>query len=57
MMMKNEPVRGEPHIVSYENTDRLKTEVAHHNPDNLDPNQMLNRILDGYFRIANQIRK
>ena len=56
-MIEKKTVCGEPHIVSYENTDRLKAEVAHHNPDNLNPDQMLNRILDEYFRIAEQIRK
>ena len=36
------PRRGLPHIVSYENTDRLKHEVAHHNPNHLNPDAMLN---------------
>ena len=43
---KPEPLSGVGHVVSYKNTDRLKHEVAFHNPDHLDPNRMLNRILD-----------
>lgn len=48
---------GVNHIVSYKNTDRLKREVAFHNPGNLNPDQMLNEILDRYFDFAEQIRK
>lgn len=47
---------GVPHIVSYKNTDLLKAEVAHHNPDNLNPDQMLNAILDDYFRFVKKVR-
>ena len=48
---------GVNHIVSYKNTDRLKREVSFHNPENLNPDQMLNEILDRYFNLAEQIRK
>ena len=54
---KPEPLSGVGHVVSYKNTDRLKHEVAFHNPDHLDPNRMLNRILDDYFAFADKIRK
>ena len=47
---------GVPHIVSYKNTDLLKAEVAHHNPDNYNPDQMLNAILDEYFRFVKKVR-
>jgi hypothetical protein len=52
-----EPLRGIEHIVSYENTDRLKHEVAFHNPGNLNPDEMLNEILDRYFTLVAEIRK
>lgn len=48
--------RGEVGIVSYKNVDRLKHEVAFHNPDGLNPDGMLNRILDRYFRFVDQVR-
>lgn len=51
------PLTGVEHIVSYKNTDRLKHEVAFHNPDHLNPDKMLNRILDDYFEFAEKIRK
>lgn len=51
------PRRGLPHIVSYENTDRLKHEVAHYNPNHLNPDAMLNWILELYFETADKIRK
>lgn len=50
-------VHGVAHIVSYKNTDRLKREVAFHNPDNLNPDKMLNAILDHYFAFAEHVRK
>ena len=43
--------------MSYKNVDRLKHEVSFHSPDHLDPNRMLNRILDDYFAFAEKIRK
>ena len=54
---KPEPLSGVGHVVSYKNVDRLKHEVSFHNPDHLDPNRMLNRILDDYFAFADKIRK
>ena len=52
-----EPLSGVGHVVSYKNVDRLKHEDSFHNPDHLDPNRMLNRILDDYFAFAEKIRK
>ena len=43
--------------MSYKNVDRLKHEVSFHNPDHLNPDMMLNRILDDYFAFAEKIRK
>ena len=54
---KPEPLSGVFHVVSYKNTDRLKHEVSFHNPDHLNPDRMLNRILDDYFSFADKIRK
>jgi len=48
---------GLDHVVSYKNVDRLKREVAFYNPKNLNPDQMLNEILDQYFEFAEQVRK
>lgn len=48
---------GVAHIVSYKNTDLLKAETAHHNPDNLNPDGMLNDILDEYFRFVRKVRR
>lgn len=48
---------GVPHVVSYKNTDLLMSEVAHHNPDNLSPDGMLNAILDDYFRFVKKVRR
>lgn len=48
---------GVAHIVSYKNTDLLKAETAHHNPHNLNPNGILNEILDEYFRFVKRVRK
>ena len=46
-----------PHLVSYKNTDLLKAETAHHNPGNLNPDGVLNEILDEYFRFVKRIRR
>lgn len=56
-MAEKKPIEGYQHIVSNKNTDRLKAEVAHHNPDDLNPDEMLNWILDQYFRFAERARK
>lgn len=53
----NKPVDGVAHIVGYKNTDRLKHEVAFHNPKNRNPDGMLNDILDQYFAFVEQVRK
>jgi len=49
-------VQGIAHIVSYKNTDRLKHEVAHHNPKGINPDAMLNEILDQYFAFVKKVR-
>lgn len=54
---KATPTTGVPHIVSYKNTDLLKAETAHHNPLNLNPDGMLNAILDEYFRFVKRVRQ
>ena len=51
------PTDGVPHLVSYKNTDLLKAETAHHNPGNLNPDGVLNYILDEYFRFARRVRR
>ena len=51
------PLKGVEHIVSFKNTDRLKREVAVHNPRHLDPNGMLNAILDDYFAFVKRVRE
>ena len=48
---------GLPHIVSYKNTDRLKHETAFHNPKGLNPDGILNDILDDYFAFVEKVRK
>jgi len=49
-------VQGLPHVVSYKNTDRLKHEVAFHNPRGISPDAMLNDILDQYFAFVKKVR-
>lgn len=53
----NGPRGGVGHVVSYRNTDRLKHEVAFHNPKNLNPDGILNDILDHYFDFVERVRK
>jgi hypothetical protein len=43
--------------VSYRNVDRINAEIAHHNPNHIPGNKMLDRILDTYFSIAETLRK
>ena len=43
--------------VGSKNTDLLKAETAHHNPGNLNPDGVLNEILDEYFRFVKRIRR
>lgn len=44
-------------VLTYRNVDRLKHEVAFHNPNHYNPNEMLNHILNQYFKMADQIRR
>ena len=50
-------IEGVPHVVSFKNTDLLKHEVAFYNPKHLNPDGMLNEILDEYFRFVKKVRK
>ena len=43
--------------VSYRNVDRINAEIAHHNPNHIPGNKMLDHILDAYFSIAETLRK
>ena len=43
--------------VSYRNVDRINAEIAHHNPNHIPGNKMLDHILDTYFSIAETLRK
>lgn len=43
--------------VSYRNVDRINAEIAHHNPNHIPGNKMLDAILDKYFTIADSLRK
>ena len=53
----NPSVVGLPHVVNYQNADRLKHEAAFHNPRNLTPDGVLNEILDRYFTFVSEVRK
>ena len=44
-------------ILTYKNVDRLKHEVAFHNPNHLNPDEMLNHILNQYFKMVAEVRK
>ena len=43
-------------LLSGRNMDRLKRETAFYNPKNYNPDEMLNHILDRYFKMAEEIR-
>ena len=43
--------------LTYQNVERLKHEVAFHNPKHLNPNEMLNEILERYFNLVDKARK
>lgn len=43
-------------VLTPKNMDRLKHEVAFHNPKHLNPDQMMNAILDSYFKFAEKVR-
>ncbi len=42
--------------LSERNTVRVMREAAQHNPDHLSPDQLVNKILDGYFVLAEKFR-
>ena len=44
-------------VLTYRNVDRLKHEVAFHNPNHLNPDKMLNHILDNYFKMVAEVRR
>ena len=44
-------------ILTYKNVDRLKHEVAFHNPNHMNPDEMLNHILNQYFKMVAEVRK
>ena len=44
-------------VLTYGNVDRLKHEVAFHNPNHLNPDKMLNHILDNYFKMVAEVRR
>jgi hypothetical protein len=44
-------------VLTYKNVDRLKHEVAFHNPNHLNPDEMLNHILNQYFKMVAEVRK
>ena len=44
-------------VLTYKNVDRLKHEVAFHNPDHLNPDAMLNHILNQYFKMVAEVRR
>ena len=45
------------HLVTYAKEDKLKHEAAFHNPGSLNPAEMLDYILNDYFRIAKHFRR
>jgi len=44
-------------VLTSKNVDRLKHEVAFHNPDHLNPDRMLNHILNLYFAMVEEVRR
>ena len=44
-------------VLTYKNVDRLKHEVAFHNPNHFTPDEMLNHILNRYFKMVEEVRK
>ena len=49
-------VDGQRATLTIKNVNRLKREAAFHNPGGLNPDQIMNRILDRYFDLAAEIR-
>ena len=45
-----------PAVLTAKNADRLKHETAFHNPKNLNPDQLMNDILDRYFKWLDEAR-
>lgn len=54
---ESNPTGSNVAVLTYRNVDRLKHEVAFHNPTHLNPDEMLNHILNQYFKMAEDIRK
>lgn len=54
---RTERLVGVNHIVSYENTDKLKHEVSFYNPEHLNPDEFLNKILRDYFSFVESARR
>lgn len=44
-------------VLTYKNVERLKHEVAFHNPQHLNPDKMLNHILNRYFEFVEEVRQ
>ena len=55
--VEENPTGSNTAVLTYENVDRLKHEVAFHNPDHLNPDRMLNHILNMYFAMADELRR
>ena len=45
-----------PAVLTAKNADRLKHETAFHNPKNMHPNQLMNDILERYFKWLDEAR-
>lgn len=45
-----------PAVLTAKNADRLKHETAFHNPKNLNPDQLMNDILERYFKWLDEAR-
>ena len=45
-----------PAVLTAKNADRVKHETAFHNPKNLNPDQLMNDILDRYFKWLDEAR-
>ena len=45
-----------PAVLTARNADRLKHETAFHNPKNLNPDQLMNDILERYFKWLDEAR-
>ena len=46
-----------PAVLTAKNADRLKHETAFHNPKGLNPDQLMNDILDQYFAFVYAVRQ